>query len=181
MTIADDRPLLESNNDFSVLAPRPIAGPWDRPDCQRIWLGTQLREWRTLAIVPADEELSSYEVASLLMALGLHYGEPIGVADLRNVGLNHVRTSLELVDMHVDRGERVVLATSAITQNLATIALARAADAAVLCVSFGSTSLAVARETINQIGKEHFLGSVLLHQSDKKSQHGKRSTREQEQ
>lgn len=181
MTAIETRPILDSKYDFSIDAPRPIVGPWDRPDCQRIWLGTQLREWRTLAIVPADEGLSAYEVASLIMALGLHHGEPIGVADLRDVGLNRVRASLEVVDVHVGRGERVVLATSAITSNLATIALARAADAAVLCVSLGSTSLAVARETIDQIGKEHFLGSVLLHQSNGKPHRTKRSDWVQEQ
>lgn len=175
MNEIENRSILDSNGDFSVDAPRPIVGPWDRPDCQRIWLGTQLKDWRTLAIVPADEELSSYEVASLIMALGLHHGEPIGVADLRDVGLSRVRASLEVVDVHVGRGERVVLATSAISTNLATIALARAADAAVLCVSFGSTSLALAKETIDQIGKEHFLGSVLLHQSAGKTGRRKRS------
>ncbi len=175
MDAIENRPVLDSNRDFAVDAPRPIVGPWDRPDCQRIWLGTQLRDWRTLAIVPADEALSSYEVASLIMALGLHHGEPIGLADLRDVGLNRVRASLEVVDVHVERGERVVLATSAISTNLATIALARAADAAVLCVSFGTTSLALAQETIDQIGKDHFLGSVLLHQSAKKSRRRKQS------
>lgn len=181
MTATEERAIVEPPCDFSVDAPRPITGPWDRPDCQRIWLGTQLKDWRTLAIVPADEQLSTYEVASLIMALGLHNGEPIGVADLRDVGLNRVRASMEVVEVHVGRGERVVLATSAITTNLATIALARAADAAVLCVSFGSTSLALARETIDQIGKEHFLGSVLLHQSDVKPRRVKRSRRVAEQ
>ena len=167
MTVNDDR-LLDTSHDFKVDMPRPIPGPWDRPDCQRLWLGTQIRDWQTLAIVPADEDLSSYEVASLIMALGLHHGEPIGVADLRDVGLSRVRESLEVVNMHVDRGERVILATSAITSNLATIALARSADAAVLCVALGSTSLALVKDTIDQIGKDHFLGSMILHKPETK-------------
>lgn len=165
MTAVDNRPVLDTDGEFKIDSPRPIPGPWDRPDCQRIWLGTQIRDWRTLAIVPGDEELSSYEIASLIMALGLHHGEPIGVADLRDIGLNKVRASLEVVNFHVDRGERVVLATSTIASNLATIALARAADAAVLCVAFGSTSLALVQETVDQIGKERFIGSLLLHKS----------------
>ncbi len=164
--MTDNRPVLDTKPEFTIDAPRPIPGPWDRPDCQRIWLGTQVQDWRTLAVVPGDEDLSSYEIASLIMALGLHHGEPIGVADLRDIGLSKVRASLDVVDFHVDRGERVVLATSAITSNLATVALARAADAAVLCVAFGSTSLALVKETVEQIGKEHFIGSLLLHKSE---------------
>jgi hypothetical protein len=148
------------------MADVPIPSSWDHADLQRIWLGTQSRAWRTLAVVPVGEGISSYEVASLITTLGLHQGEPVGLADLRDVRLNRVGAFLDLVTELVSRGERVVFATRSITENLATIRLARAADAVILCVSIGSTSIGSAAETIEQIGKERFLGSMLIHPHD---------------
>jgi hypothetical protein len=140
----------------------PAPGPYDGPDCQRIWLATQTRPWRTLAIVPVDEGMQTYEVASLIAGVGLHHGECIGLADLRDIRMNRVHAFLEASKEIVDRGERVVFATRSIAENLATVALARAAEGVILCVSLGSTKLGSVEETIKQIGKERFLGSILL-------------------
>jgi hypothetical protein len=146
-----------------------MGGTWDRADWQRIWLGTQSRPWRTLAVVAADRGLSTYEVASLITALGRQHGESIGMADVRDVGLNRVANILELVNEVVTSGERVVMSARSITENLATIPLARAADCVLLCVSLGSTSIALVEETVAQLGKERFLGSLLLKHSGKGS------------
>jgi hypothetical protein len=161
MTATDDgwRPPTSSD------APPYVADSWDHADLQRIWLGTQTRAWRTLAVVPVDEGMSSYEAASLITMLGLHQGESVGLADLRDAPLNRVGAFLELVTTMVSRGQRVVFATRSITENLATIRLARAADAVILCVSIGSTQIGLVAEAIKQIGKERFIGSMLIQRS----------------
>lgn len=143
-------------------APSPIAGSGDNAEYQRIWLATQSRAWRTLAVVPVDEGISTFEVASLITTLGLHHGESVSVADLRDVRLNRVGAFLEVAGELVSRGQRVVFATGSIKENLATVPLARAADGVVLCVSIGATMLGSIEETIEQIGKERFLGSILV-------------------
>lgn len=142
--------------------PEEPPGPWDGVDCQRIWLATQTRPWRTLAIVPVEKGMQTFEVASLITGVGLHHGESIGLADLRDIRMNRVASFLEASKVIVDRGERVVFATRSIAENLATIALARAADGVILCVKLGSSSIGSVEETIKQIGKERFLGSILL-------------------
>jgi hypothetical protein len=150
-----------SSPDVSVLGGQP--GSWDRADWQRIWLATQSRDWRTLALVPASDEVSTIEFAHLITVIGLRQrGESIGVADLRQVELPRARAHLEMVKWHVSQGERIVIALRSCLENLATIPLARAADCAILCVALGSTRIAQAEQTVEQIGKERFLGSVLV-------------------
>jgi UDP:flavonoid glycosyltransferase YjiC (YdhE family) len=76
--------------------------------------------------------------------------------------MSRVGAFLEVTQELVRRGQRVVFATRSTSKSLATIPLARAADRVILCVSLGSTSIRVVEETIEQIGKERFLGSMLV-------------------
>jgi hypothetical protein len=97
------------------------------------------------------------------MALGVHHGESIGVFDFRDVRGCKVVDALAAAFGQMRPGDRMVFAARSISENLATIPLARATDGAVLCVSIGSTSIRCVEETIAQIGKERFLGSLVIH------------------
>lgn len=165
MTERDDGPVSNFTRPVTADALPPLADDWDRADLQRIWLGTQSRAWRMLAVVPADEGISTYEVASLITTLGRHHGESVGLADLRDIRLNRVDAFLDAAKELVGRGQRVVFATRSITGNLATIPLARASEGVILCVSMGSTLLGSIEEMVEQIGKERILGSMLIHEA----------------
>jgi hypothetical protein len=136
--------------------------PWERAEYQMIWLRVASRDWRTLAVVPAEDGMSTYEVATLLMTLGASHGESVGVFDFRDVKMNRAVDVIKDVERQLDRGERIVFATRSIRENLATIPLARAVDCVVLCVSIGSTSMGFATETVEQIGKDRFIGSIVV-------------------
>jgi len=144
---------------------RSIDGTWDRTDWQRMWLRTQGRDWRTLALVPGDDQTSTFEVANLMVGLALDQGESIHVADLRELKLKHVDAFLQGIRWDATQGDRIIFATRAASTNVATVPLARAADCAILCMSLGKSSLGAARETIEQIGREHFVGSLLVRAS----------------
>lgn len=133
-------------------------------DCERIWMRAQSREWRTLAVVPAAETDSpaSFDFAQLLMETGREHGDRITVADLRAVRLVNAPAILQVVAACVDSGARVIFGTRSIAENVASIRFAKEADCAILCVSLGTTTVAAAREAIDQIGKERFLGTVIL-------------------
>ena len=133
-------------------------------DCERIWMRAQSREWKTLAVVPAAESdtPAAFDFAHLLMETGLQHGDRITVADLRAVRLLNAPAILQVVASCVDSGARVIFGTRSIAENVASIRFAKAADCAILCVSLGSTTVASAREAIDQIGKERFLGTVIL-------------------
>ena len=155
-------PAADADNPFVIGAPVAIDSEWERADWQRVWFAVQGIPWRTLAVVPGDERTGSLEIATLLMTIGRRHGEPVYVADLRQVSPRYSRAFCEIVGQHVAAGDRVVLATTATSQNVATIPLVRAADCAILCVTLGATSIRGVESTIEQIGKERFLGSVVL-------------------
>jgi len=140
------------------------AFPWtfEVADAERIWLGTQVRPWRSLAVVPCCDGLSTYEVARLLTVLGTQHGESIDLADVRDIPLQRVNAVLTLARSLVGRGDRVVFATRSIEENIAAVSCARAADCVVLCVRLGATSIGMVEETIRLIGRERCIGSILL-------------------
>lgn len=162
MTMTDDNPAALDRNRFRGQSPRLGDAVWDRSDWQRLWIGTQRRPWRSLAVVAADGRVSTLEIANLITALGLRRGETMGVADVRDVASSAVDSVLLLAEEILAGGERLVFAARPISENVATIPVARFCDCVLLCVSMGSTSLALVEETVSQVGKERFLGSLLI-------------------
>ena len=150
-----------------------MEGSWDRTDWQRMWLRTQSLDWRTLALVPGDDQTSTFDVANLIARLALDHGEAIRVADMRALRLKHVEAFLEGARWEASQGTRVIFAARSASTNLATVPVARAADCAILCASLGSTSLEALRVTVEQIGRKHFLGSLLVQASKKPSAVGR--------
>jgi hypothetical protein len=57
---------------------------------------------------------------------------------------------------------RIVISIESVLSNPLGIGIAQAADAVVLCVRKGRTKIAAARRTIELIGRERFVGSVVL-------------------
>jgi len=165
MTISD-----YSTRPRSAFAPREsrplgMTGAWGADDVKRLermWVRAQSRDWRTVALVPGDDNTSTFEVANLIARLALTQGESIHVADLRELRLKHVEAFLEGTRWDASQGDRIIFATGPTSTNIATIPLARAADCAILCVSLGATSLGPVREAVEHIGREHFLGALLV-------------------
>jgi hypothetical protein len=135
---------------------------WDRADWQGMWQRTRTVEWRMLALVPGDDQTSTLGVANLIQRLALDHGETVQVADTRSLRLKHLDAFLEGARRHVGRGARILFATPSALTSPTTVSLARAADCAILCVSLGLTRTKAARTTIEQIGPEHFMGSLLV-------------------
>jgi hypothetical protein len=142
--------------------PEGVARLQQRADHQRLWLRLLRHEWRTLAVVPGEEGMSTYEVARLLVDLGVRHGESIGLFDVGAVEIEEILGVIKVACKQMSDRDRIIFAARSIKENLATIPLARATDGAVLCVSLGSTSLALVEETIEQVGKDRFFGSLLL-------------------
>jgi hypothetical protein len=165
MTMTDQyaEPDLADASDERALT--TSGGSWDRSDWQRMWLRTQSLEWRTLALVPGDGQTSTFDVANLIARLALDHGESIRVADIRALRMKHVDAFLEGIRWEASQGTRVILAAPSASTSLATVPVARAADCAILCVSLGSSLLSAVRDTIEQIGRKHFLGSLLVEAS----------------
>ncbi len=130
---------------------------------QHLWLATQRRAWRSLAVVSASAGLPTMDSANMLAKMAWRYsGEPTSVFDLRDVSLRLVEHQLREIQVQVGAGDRVFIALRSVTENPAAVPIARAADALILCVALGQTDMKSAQRTLDAIGRERFLGSILV-------------------
>jgi hypothetical protein len=140
---------------------------------QQLWLATQRRAWRSLAVVSASAGLPTIDSANMLAKMAWRYsGEPTSVFDLRDVSLRLVEHQLREIAVQVAAGDRVFVALRSVTENPAAVPIARAADALILCVALGKTDMKSAHRTIDAIGRDRFLGTILVEAEYSSPTHG---------
>ncbi len=141
---------------------------WQTADWQRLWLSTRTekKRWRSLALVPAGPGASPETMLQIAVTLAhtgmVHLGAPIHVADATRITLAQLVPFSEELTLHMRDTEMMLLALSALTENVTSISLAKAADAALLCVVLGDMSTSDAKKTVAQIGANHFIGSAVF-------------------
>ncbi len=138
---------------------------------QMLWLATQRRPWRSLAVVGASEGIATLEVANMLAKLAWWYrGQPASVVDLRDLSLRLVDYQLRDVALQLEREPvTIVIALRSIFENPTVVPVASAVDSAVLCVNLEATAIASARRTVELIGRDRFLGSIVVRGADVRS------------
>jgi hypothetical protein len=130
---------------------------------QKLWLATQRRQWSSLAVVPANRSTDTLPVAEMLARIAWWYrGQPSCVFDLRDVSLRLVEYQIAEVQAQIEGGSRVFIALRSIFDNPTAIPIGRQADAVILCTVLGRTDLRAAQKTIDQLGRERVLGSIVL-------------------
>lgn len=151
-----------------VLALREGAAPHVLDDVrlQKLWLATQRRKWRSLAIVGASKKVDTLIVAETLAKIAWWYrGEPSCVFDLRDLSLRLVEYQLNEVRGQVEGGALVVIALRSIFENPTTVPIAHGADAVVLCLGLGNTLVSDAESTLAEVGRDRVIGSIVLRAS----------------
>jgi len=133
---------------------------------QQLWFSLQRREWSSLVIIPADRDMSVMDFGRPLYEVGrLALGEKLRLVDARDIKLT--RTAGLILEMmgggptRVSGGRTLVMIESVLSHPSG-IPVALAADAALLCVELGRTSIAAARETLRIVGAQRFLGCITL-------------------
>jgi hypothetical protein len=139
---------------------------WDDVRLQKLWIALQRRPWRTLAVLAASEPSDTLAIAEVLAQIGWCYrGEPTNVLDLRDVSMRLAEYQMQEAQAQADSGVRVLIGMRSVEENPASTMVASAADAAVLCVELGKTHLRTALQTIDEVGREKILGTVLVRPS----------------
>jgi hypothetical protein len=155
-------------------------------DLQELWFATRRRDWRTLAVVPAAP--GSTSALAIAKALGEVGGfirmSPVRVIDAEGLDLDRIAGLV--MDLTANAGssawsmnapgsapsqgwesaarkDATIVALDPVVTNPLVLPVALAADAVVLCVEVGKTALAAARHTVELIGRERIIGSVLIH------------------
>ena len=133
---------------------------------QRIWFSIRQQGWTSLALVPTHSGIDAVKVAQAFAATGRVQGErPVNVINATGVHLEGVQQVVESVAASVDRGEWVIVPVDAIAENPSAIAIVQATSSALLLIRLGESLLASAQNAIEAVGRERFLGSVVLDES----------------
>jgi hypothetical protein len=158
-------------------APDPLAGRdaaatagVDPIAMQRLWVAMQRRPWRSLAVVSGSEGISTIEVASVLAKIAWYYrGQPSCVVDLRDVSLRLLDYHLQQVTAQMASGEQsTIISLRSIYENPTATSVINVADAAVVCVSLGVSKIASAVRTVEEIGREKCIGTIVLRSPGRK-------------
>jgi hypothetical protein len=145
------------------------ATDWQAADWQRLWISIwgKKRPWRSLAIVPAGPGVAPSTITQIGITLAnagsLYVTTPIHVADASGiVHPQQVNPFSNELARYLDTPALVVLVLPALRENPNSLALARAADCALLCIVRGEMANADAKKTVAQIGAPHFIGSAMF-------------------
>ena len=132
-------------------------------DWQRIWFSTRQQNWESLALIPSDPGVDVVRLAEALVAVGRQHGErTVTLLNATNVHLENVQHTVESISAMTARGEWVIVAVDPVVENPSSVAIVRATSASLLVVRLGASLLPSARAAIDVIGRDRFLGSVVL-------------------
>jgi len=146
-----------------VVAAPPTPNVWEDARLQKLWLATQRREWRSLAVIGAGEGVETLKVSEMLAQIAWAYrGQPSCVFDLRDLSLRLADYQMREVQTQVEAGVRALLALRSTSENPTAIPLARLADGVVLCIDLAKTRFDEAERTIGEIGRDRVLGAIVV-------------------
>lgn len=159
-------PTLVSTLVSTPVAIRSLPSPSDAAPSHpwgQTWFSLLQAQWNSLVLVPADPGDSTVFAAKALADVGrLYQFEPIQVINAGDVASGDLQGVLGTIQQFNGSAARLLIAVSSPLTHDAAIPAARAADAAVLVVGMGTSSMVNARRTIDCIGASHFIGAVAL-------------------
>jgi hypothetical protein len=133
---------------------------------QRIWLSIQQHGWTAIALVPSSPGIDVLKVAESLASTGSLQGEQhVSVTNATGLQLETVQPVIDSIAASVAQGKWILVPVDPIHENPSAIAVVRATSAALLLVRLGESLLTTAQETIDALGRERFLGSIVLNPS----------------
>lgn len=149
-------------------------------ELQELWFILQRKPWKSLVLVPGHAEGSSLPIAAALAEIGrMNRGRSVVLVNAEQLDLS--RTAQVIADLDAppstswssgggggsamgadQAGRKVLVALEPVVRNPLGMAIAMAADAVVLCIELGRSDIASAKRTLELIGREKVLGTVLL-------------------
>lgn len=150
----------------TALAQRRSVESWRDPEWQKLWLTVERQTWRSLTIIPGGDGGPpdfSLTIAVALSRTGMtHLGAPIQVADGSQVALSQLNGFVADVRHCIENGDRLIIALPPVMNSPTAAAIAKASDAALLCVLMEAMASSQARQTIKLVGASQFIGSIII-------------------
>jgi hypothetical protein len=130
---------------------------------RRLWVSTLRHPWKALVLVPATGGLAARQVARALCVVGVNEGgEPVHFIDGEGVDLGQASRLAAEVSENARQGLRSIIVTGSLGQQASAVPLALASDFAVLGVRLGHTTAEEVERTVDEVGRNKVIGSVLL-------------------
>ena len=143
--------------------PPTPAHPYVLSEIQELWYALQAKNWLSLAVVPSRSGSGARELARALAEVGTALrGERVLLFEAERSDSESVVKHMVQIRNYTRDNARMVIALDAPVENPTAISLIRAADAALLAVERGASDLRNARKTIELVGPDRLLGSVLV-------------------
>jgi hypothetical protein len=138
-------------------------GAPDSEQWQRLWFATRQKAWNSLAIIPSDRSIEAGTIAKALVATGQVHGErPVTLLNACGVQLNGVHQLVDTLGTMTGRGDWVIVPVDPIADNPTAVPIVQATSGALLVVRLGESLLGSARTAIEAVGRDRFLGSIVL-------------------
>jgi hypothetical protein len=132
-------------------------------DWQRLWFTTRQHGWNSLAIIPSEAAVDVGRVAESLVNTGRLCAErPVTLLNARGANMANVHDLVDSLGAMTGRGEWVIVPVDPIEDSPSAVPIVLATSAALLVVRLGESLLTSARVAIEAVGRERFLGSIVL-------------------
>jgi len=142
------------------------------PEYQELWFALSRRNWSSVVLVPADEGQSTAILATALADVGrrLRY-TPVTAMVADQLDFASAAQMAPRVATPNQPGRpkaltapsgQVIVAIPPVVVEPLGVAVARAADAAILCLELGRTRMSAARRSVELIGREQIAGCFLV-------------------
>ena len=129
---------------------------------QRLWLSMQRTDWSSLVLVPAAADFNTFRSARALAAVGWHHlGAPVDAFNATVLELSGLTGGLKDLARRGSLGRRSIIALPSVLDNPIALAIARSADAALVCLRLGD-SIRDAERTVDEIGVATVLGTTIV-------------------
>jgi hypothetical protein len=168
--LTDDRSAKGKELVVRAGAALPVLGHGPEAYYQSLWFVLARRNWRSLALVPADENQSAAGVATALVDVGRRLRRtPVtflvmaGFMDYASAGqfLAAVVGKDDAAQGAAGSDSRVIVAVPPVLTEPLALAVTEAVDAVALYVNKGQTRRKAAQQTIELIGRDRIVGCVL--------------------
>jgi hypothetical protein len=138
-------------------------------DYQELWFSLSRRPWKSVVLVPTEAGTSAAAIATSLSEVGRRLREtpvtffvvadPLDPSSAARIASGIVSETTPASDRPA--GQVIVAIQPVITEPLG-VAIAQAADLAVVCVELGWSTTASVRRTLELLGRDRVAGCVLI-------------------
>jgi hypothetical protein len=162
-TVSDDAagnvPNLSGPREW-VLQPGQF-GALPAREYQELWFELRTWSWKSLAIVPTVVGASELDVAEQLVVVGVaNTNRRMSLISAEGATVADTDRVIAMIRAAESRGDRVIVATDAITDNPSAAPIIRAVNGTVLSVRLGRSDAADVERAVRSINRNRIIGMI---------------------